>query len=407
MSRMMRMALIGIVCWAQAAPAENWPQFRGPRGDGTSHETNAPLRWGAAQNVKWKTPLLGEGHSSPIVWEQSVFVTAADEGRGRSLMRLDAHTGKVLWQKKVAAAAKESMHRENNSASSTPVTDGTRVITSFQVGDRVDLRCFDLDGKQLWAVQPLRFDGEHGYGYSPIIYNDLVLFDCRQEGEAALLALDKRTGSVRWRATPGNKRISHVTPLLITHGGQVQLVVSGSDETRSYNPNNGQPIWWCQGPSDVAVAGLVFGDGMVFAAAGYPDRTRMAVRVNGRGDVTKTHIAWSHRRQVTYVPSPVYHNGHVYSVIDEGMLCCFDTKTGQSKWENRLGGRFRSSLLLAGDRIYATSDKGLTTVFEANPRQFRALASNDLGEFCYATPAISNGRMFLRTGSNLFCLAQN
>jgi outer membrane protein assembly factor BamB len=407
MSRMMRVALIGMVCWSQAASAENWPQFRGARGDGTSHETNAPLQWSAAQNVKWKTPLPGAGHSSPIVWEESIFVTAADEGGGRSLMRVDANTGKIVWQKKVVTARKEAMHSENNSASSTPATDGTRVVTSFQVGDRVDLRCFDFDGKEIWAVQPLRFDGQHGYGYSPIIYKDLVLFDCRQEGEAALLALDKRSGAVRWRAVPANKRISHVTPLLITQGGQLQLIVSGSNETRSYDPSNGRAIWWCKGPSDVAVAGLVFGDGMVFATAGYPDRTRMAVRVNGRGDVTKTHVAWSLRRQVAYVPSPVFHGGHVYSIIDEGMVCCFDAKTGQSKWEHRLGGRFRSSLVLAGDRIYATNDKGLTTVFEANPGEFRALGSNDLGEFCYATPAISNGRMFLRTGSNLFCVGEN
>jgi outer membrane protein assembly factor BamB len=405
--RMIRLFVIGMVCGAWAAAAENWPQFRGPRGDGTSYDTNAPFQWNTARNVKWKTPLPGVGHSSPIVWEQSIFVTAAEEGGARNLIRVDVNTGKVIWQKKVATAGKESMHRENNSASSTPATDGARVITSFQVGDRVDLRCFDVEGKPLWAVQPLRFDGEHGYGYSPIIYKDLVLFDCRQEGEAALLALDKQTGAVRWRAVPGNKRISHVTPLLIEHGGQMQLIVSGSDETRSYNPDNGQAIWWCKGPSDVAVAGLVFGDGMVFATAGYPDRTRMAVRVDGRGDVTKSHIAWSHRRQVTYVPSPVYHKGHVYSVIDEGMVCCFDGKTGQSKWEHRLGGRFRSSLLLVGGRVYAMNDKGLTTVFEANPQEFRAVASNDLGEFCYATPAISNGRIFVRTGANLFCVGEN
>jgi hypothetical protein len=146
---------------------------------------------------------------------------------------------------------------------------------------------------------------------------------------------------------------------------------------------------------------------MVFVTAGYPDRTRMAIRLDGRGDVTKTHVAWSSRRQVTYVPSPVYHAGHVYSVIDEGMVCCFDAKTGQSKWEHRLGGRFRASLVLAAGRIYATNDKGLTTVFAANPQQFQALASNDLGEFCYATPAVSNGGIFLRAGENLYCVAEN
>jgi outer membrane protein assembly factor BamB len=392
---------------AQAVFAENWPQFRGPRGDGTSTETNVPMRWSATQNIKWKANIPGEGHSSPIVWERSVFVTSATDNGERHLIRVDAGTGKIIWQKKVATGPKESMHRENSSASSSPTTDGTRIVTSFQVGDRVDLRCFDFEGRQLWAVQPLRFDGQHGYSYSPIIYKDLVLFDCRQEGEAALLALDKRSGQVRWRAVPGNKRISHVTPLLIAHGNQTQLIVSGSDETRSFNPDTGQPIWWCNGPSDVAVAGLAYGDGMVFATAGYPDRTRMAIRVDGRGDVTKTHVAWSSRRQVTYVPSPVYHAGHLYSVIDEGMVCCFDAKTGQSKWEHRLGGRFRASLVLAGGRIYATNDKGLTTVFAPNPQQFHALASNDLGNFCYATPAISNGRMFLRAGQNLYCVAEN
>lgn len=393
-----------MLCSAQFACAENWPQFRGPRGDGTSMETNVPLQWSTSRNIKWKATIPGEGHSSPIVWERSVFVTSASDNGDRRLIRVDADTGKILWEKKVASASKESMHRENSRASSTPATDGARVVTSFQVGDRVDLRCFDFEGRQLWAVQPLHFDGEHGYSYSPIIYKDLVLFDCRQEGEAALLALDSRTGQIRWRATPGNKRISHVAPLLINYAGQPQLIVSGSDETRSYNPDNGQPIWWCNGPSDVAVAGLAYGDGLVFATAGYPDRTRMAIRVNGRGNVTKTHVAWSLRRQVTYVPSPVYHQGHLYSVIDEGMLCCFDARTGQSKWEHRLGGRFRSSLVLAAGRIYATNDKGVTTVFEANPHQFRSLASNSLDELCYATPAISNGRFFVRTGESLFCI---
>jgi outer membrane protein assembly factor BamB len=398
--------ILGTAFAAIVVQAENWPQFRGPRGDGTSAETNVPIRWNATENVRWKTLIPGEGHSSPVVWEKSVFITSSEASGNRLLLRLDADTGKVLWQKVVGRGPKESMHRENSSASSTPATDGKLVFTSFQIGDRVDLKCFDFDGKEVWSAQPLQFDGEHGYSYSPIIYKDMVLFDCRQEAEAALLALDKQTGKVRWKAAPGNKRISHVTPLLIQHGNQTQLIVSGSDETRSYDPDTGKPIWWCEGPSDVAVAGLSYGDGKVFVTAGYPNRTRMAVRVDGRGDVTRSHIAWSSRRQVTYVPSPVYHQGHVYSVIDEGMMCCFDAKTGESTWEHRLGGRFRSSLVLAAGRIYATNDKGLTTVFEANPKEFRAIASNDVKQFCYATPALSNDRIFLRTGNEMWCIEQ-
>lgn len=387
-----------------ALHAENWPQFRGPRGDGVSGEKNAPLRWSATENVLWKTPIPGEGHSSPIVWGESVFVVGVRKETGeRLLLRLEAGTGKVVWQRTVLTAPVEPMHRENSAASSTPTTDGTHVFTSFQAGERVDLRCFDFDGNLVWQAQPLAFEGEHGYTYSPVVDGDLLFFDCRQEGEAALLALDKRTGKIRWRAEPGMKRISHVPPLLVGKGAGRQLIVAGSDEMRGFKPETGEPIWWCKGPSDVAVAGLSHGDGMVFASAGYPSRTRMAVRIDGRGDVTGSHVAWSIRRQVTYVPSPVFHEGHLYTVEDAGLLFCFDARTGEAKWEHRLGGRTRSSLVLAEGRIYSTNEKGVTTVFAADPTAFRPLATNDLGEFCYTTPAISGGRLFLRSGENLWC----
>jgi outer membrane protein assembly factor BamB len=268
----------------------------------------------------------------------------------------------------------------------------------------VDIRCFDYTGKQIWSAQPLRFDGQHGYSYSPVLYGSLLLFDCRQEGEAAFIALDKRTGQLRWSVFPGRKRISHVTPLLIQNGAQRQVVVCGSDEIRSYDPNNGQPLWWCRGPSDVAVAGLSHGNGLVFATAGYPARTRMAVRVDGRGEVTRSHVAWSFRQQATYVPSPVYHDGYLYTVLDEGMVFCFEAMSGRPVWDHRLGGRFRASLVLANGLVYATNDRGATTIFEAKPTAFRAVATNDLKQFCYATPAIADARLFVRTSEHLYCL---
>jgi outer membrane protein assembly factor BamB len=182
------------------------------------------------------------------------------------------------------------------------------------------------------------------------------------------------------------------------------LIVSGSDETASYDPVSGRQLWWCEGPSDVAVAGLAFGDGLVFATAGYPARTRMGIRIDGSGDVTESKIAWKSRRQVTYVPSPVYHKGCFYSVLDEGMLVCLDAKSGEARWEQRLAGRFRSSLVLVDGLIHATNDQGLTTIFRASPDSFQQVAVNHLNEFCYATPAISNGRLFIRTGENLYCV---
>jgi len=390
---------------ATAASAANWPQWRGPNGDGISDETEVPVKWSASENIAWKTPLPGNGHSSAVIWQDRVFLTAAlPESRQRVLLSFDSHTGKTLWQHTVVTAAVEPMHRENSPASSTPVTDGERVFTSFQNGKRVDLQCYDFAGKRLWSAQPLEFDGEHGYSYTPLLYRDLVILDCRQEGEAALLALDKHTGQVRWRVEPSRRRISHITPLLVHDGRRRQLIVCGSNELRGVNPDDGEVLWSCRGPSDVAVAGLSYGDGLVFATAGYPDRTRMGVRVDGRGDVTDSHVAWKSRRQVTYVPSPVFHDGQFYSILDDGMLCCFNAKTGDTVWEYRLDGRVRSSLVLAGGNIYTTNDKGVTTVFRATPRGFESVSVNDLGEFCYTTPAIADGRIYLRTGKHLFCI---
>ena len=204
---------------ALSAPAANWPQWRGPNGDGISPETNVPFKWSATENVVWRTPVPGEGHSSPVVWQDSVFLTTAvSNSQERLLLRFDARTGKILWQRSVVTATVEAMHRENSPASSTPVTDGELVFTSFQNGKRVDLQAYDFTGKQIWSVQPLEFNGEHGYSYTPLLYRDLLIFDCRQEGEAALLALDKRTGKVRWRVEPAKRRISHITPLLINDG---------------------------------------------------------------------------------------------------------------------------------------------------------------------------------------------
>ena len=392
------------VC-ALTARAENWPQFRGPRGDGTSAEPNPPTQWSQTNNVAWKTPIPGEGHSSPVIWNNDIFLTSALENGERVLIKVDATSGKIAWQNVVASSEKEAMHRENSSASSTPATDGQSVITSFQVGDKVDIRSYDFNGKLQWSSQPLKFSGEHGYSYSPIFYKDLVILDCRQEGEAATIAFDKKSGAIRWKTEPKRQRISHIPPLLINDGRE-QLLVSGSDETASYDPATGKQLWWCKGPSDVSVAGLSYGSDLLFVTSGYPNRSRMAIRTDGSGDVTETKVAWKMSRQATYVPSPVYHNGHFYSILDEGMMLCFDAKDGEPKWSERLGGRYRASLLLADGLIYATNDKGVTTIFRASPEGFQQVARNELNEFSYASHALSNGRLFIRTDKNLYVIGK-
>jgi outer membrane protein assembly factor BamB len=297
------------------------------------------------------------------------------------------------------------MHRENSPASSTPVTDGERVYTSFQNGRRVEIGCYDYSGQRLWSVQPLRFRGMHGYSYTPVLHGDLVILDLCQNDESAVIALDKATGKVRWRFDRPQQDISHITPLLIEHDGQRQLITCGASQIRAFDPETGRSLWWCDGPTDVCVAGLASGDGLVFANGGYPKRIRMAVKASGQGDVSKTHVAWSTLREVSYVPSPLYHDGHFYSVVDDGFIYCFDANTGKAVWDHRLGGRFRSSLVYADGNLYASNDAGLTTVFRATPAGFQQVASNALDELIYSTPAIADGRLFVRTAGHLYCIA--
>src|SRR6185436_6945198 len=344
-------------------------------------------------------------HSSPVVWDKTVFLTTAAKDSGqRYVVRIDATTGKIAWQQLVLRAPVESMHRENSAASSTPVTDGTNIFTSFQNGPRADFQCYDFSGRKIWGIQPLSFKGMHGYSYTPVIYRDLVIFDMSQNDQSVVLALDKRTGKERWRYERKKQEISHVTPIVID-AARPQLIVCGGDEVRGFDPVSGNSLWWADGPTDVCVAGMSFGQDTVFVNGGYPRKTRMAVKATGAGDVTGTHIAWTTGREVTYVPSPVYHQGNLYTVVDDGLVYCFDPKTGNAIWNHRVGGRFRSSLVLAAGNIYATNDKGLTTVFRAAPEKFTPVATNDLSEFCYATPAISNGRIYMRTATHLYCIA--
>jgi len=387
------------------AGAANWPQWRGPNADGICTETGVPIEWSRDHHVVWKTAIPGIGHSSPIVWNDAVFLTTAfPEKKQRVLLRVDARTGRIVWQRVVVTAELEHIHRENSYASSSPATDGQRIYTSFAAFDRVNLQAYDFSGTKIWETEPTRFEGEHGYSYAPILRGDLLFLDCNQNDEPALLALDTKTGQVRWRVDKAGHDISHVAPLLVYSAGREQLLTCGSNRIQSFDPATGTEIWFCKGPTDVCVAGLAFGDDLLFATGGYPNRSRMVVRTTGTGEVTDTHIVWESHRAVSYVPSPVYCDGHFYSVLDNGLLHCFDANSGDTVWQRRLGGHFRCSLLLVEGNLWATNDQGMTTICKASPQDFQQIAVNDLHEFCYATPAIAHRRIYLRTKEHLYCI---
>ena len=203
---------------------------------------------------------------------------------------------------------------------------------------------------------------------------------------------------------PG-REVSHLPPLIVHSAGKDQAIVSGSSQILSIAPETGHVFWTCRGPSDVCVTSLVFGHDLVFATGGYPERTRMAVRTTGSGDVTDSHVVWSSKKAVSYVPSPVFSGNHVYSILDNGIVYCLDAADGHIVWEKRIGGHHRASLVLVDGNLMATNDQGVTTVFRATPERYEQVAENDLGEFCYATPAVAGGRIYIRTENHLYCIA--
>jgi outer membrane protein assembly factor BamB len=386
--------------------AEDWPGWRGPRGDGTSRETNLPVRWSATENVKWKTPIPGTGHSSPIVSGDRVFLTTCRETeRARVLLCLDCRDGRVLWERVVLTAPLEKKHKLNSYASSTPATDGTRVFISFLAADRMQVACYDFAGTKLWQVSPGEFHSVHGFCSPPVLYRDLVILNGDQDDpDAFLVALDKTSGAERWRAPrPGIR--SYCPPLVVEAAGRMQLVLSGAKTVASYDPDTGKQLWVIDGPTEQFVASFVYANGLLFMTSGYPEYHMLAIRPDGSGNVTDTHVVWRHTRGAGYVPSPVAWGRYFYNVKDDGLASCLEAQTGARPWTERLGPHHSASPVAAEGRLYFTDDEGVTYVLEAGPT-FKVLARNPLGEHCYASPAVARGNLFIRTSGHLWCIGK-
>jgi outer membrane protein assembly factor BamB len=391
-----------------AAAEADWPWWRGPALDGKSRGAKAPLRWGAKENVVWRTPLPGSGHSSPVLWGERIFLTTADESaRTQSVLALDRTSGKVLWTTVAHKGPLPRKNPKNSHASATPACDGTRVFSVFLGSDALHVTATDLDGKILWQEKAGGFRSEHGYGASPVLHGDLVIVSGDSLAGCFLAGLDRSTGKVVWKADrkATGRHGDYATPIIATLAGKPQLILMGLGEVSSYDPRTGKRLWNCKGPSEVTGCTPAFSDTLVFATGGYPEKNLLAIRADGSGDVTDTHVAWRSNSGVAYVPSPLYHDGLLYLVSDGGVATCFEAKSGKQLWQERLAGAFTSSPVLAGGRVYVTNESGRTHVFEAG-RTFRRAATNDLGERVLATPAICGGRVYLRTSQALYCIGE-
>ncbi|MBN1845186.1 MAG: PQQ-like beta-propeller repeat protein [Sedimentisphaerales bacterium] len=389
-----------------AARAEDWPQWRGPRRDGTSRETDVPVRWSGSENILWKTALPGKGHASPIVWADRIFlVTAIRETRQRILLALDRTSGNILWRQTVLAAPPERIHNLNSLASSTPCTDGQRVYVSFLDGDKMFVAAYDLDGKMLWEARPGPFASIHGYCSSPVLWNDKLILNGDHDGPGYLVALDRATGRTIWNQRRPNDTRSYCAPIICTSGDRNQLILSGSKCVASYDPDTGQQLWISDGPTDQYVASLVYNGELLFLTCGYPQRFLQGIRPDGSGNVTKTHVVWENQndRDCAYVPSPLAFGPYFLVVSDRGVASCLRARTGQLVWKQRLPGGHSASLVSAAGRVYFLSDDGVMTVIKP-AETFEQVAQNALGEQTFASPAISGGKIYIRGAEHLYCI---
>lgn len=413
-----------LLTFVTTAQAENWPGWRGPRGDGTSLEENIPVHWDgeSGENIVWKVAIPGEGHSSPIVWEDTIFqTTCLPETQERVLMCLDRETGETRWKRSVIKSSLETKHRLNSFASGTPATDGELVYVAFLETDgqmvparnvsktrnitsgNIVVAAYDYQGNRQWVSRPGAFASAHGFCSCPVLFEDLLIINGDHDGDSYIVALEKATGKQAWIVPRRHKTRSYVTPLIREIDGRTQMVFSGSRHIVSLDPRTGSEHWTIDGPTEQFVASMVDNGTHFFMVAGFPTYHVMAIRPDGKEDVTNTHVAWHQTNVRCYVPSPVVVGDYLMVADDRGTGNCFLTANGKRLWQGRLGRHFSASLVTAGGLAYFLADDGEMKVVRPGT-DLDIVAENKLGEVCQASPAISQGRIYLRSANHLFAI---
>ncbi len=382
-----------------------WSQFRGPTGDGVARLADPPISWNEGQNLAWKIAIPGRGWSSPVVSEGKIWLTAAveEEGSLRALA-VAAESGEILHDVEVfRPPAWGSHHAENSYASPTPVAEADRVYVHFGGYGTACLAAGD--GRPIWRSQPFEFDHEHGPGSSPVLFEDLLILTFDGARERYLTAYDKHSGEPRWKTPRSAERDHHLyaftTPLIVEHDGQPQLVSPGAGQASAYDPRSGEELWLVRYEGHANVPRPVAGLGMVFVATGYMKPRMLAIRPDGRGDVTDTHVVWDYHWQVPANPSPLLLGERMFFVTDHGNATWLDVRRGEDIWRQRLGGSHYASPIAAAGRIYTFSIEGETRVIAAED-EYRELARNQLDGSLRASPAVVGDALILRTESHLY-----
>ncbi len=392
---------------------ESWPQFRGSTGQGLYAGKYLPLEWSTSKNIRWKQPIPGKAWSSPIVLDQRIYLTTAvPKGEGKEgyqslcALCLDADSGKVVWEKEVIRqenATAPNIHGKNSHASPTPLTDGKRLYVHF---GHQGVACLSLGGEVQWINRDLSYKPVHGNGGSPVLGGGKLIFSCDGLDKQIVVALDCATGKVIWktaRKTTSLQRFSFHTPLIIEVDKKFQVVSAGSGVVNAYDLETGEEIWRVRHGGYSVVPCPVYGHGLVFLSTGYNTPELLAIRPDGHGDVTDTHIAWKTKKGAPLSASPLLVGDELYFISDSGTASCLDAKTGKSHWQERVGGNYSASPIFGAGKIFFLAEDGQTAVIEAG-KQFKSLGKNKLEERALASPAAADGVLYLRTEKHLWSI---
>ncbi len=392
-----------------ATRGDDWFQFRGPDGEGHSTAVGLPTHWSTIQNVRWKQAIPGKGWSSPICVGHQIFLTTAvPAGSSHSLhaVSLDAVTGKILWDVPVfdrLVPERARIHAKNSHSSPTPSAEGGRLYVHFGTHGTA---CLSLDGKVIWKTRELVYQPNHGSGGSPVLVDGLLVVSCDGSDVQFVAALDANTGHLRWKKDrppcDEPKKFAFGTPLVIEVQGRKQIVSPGANWVVAYEPETGNEIWRVRHEGYSVVPRPVFGHGLVYVATSFDSSQLLAIRPDGHGDVTDSHVAWRYTRSMPSTPSALLIGDDLFLISDAGIATCLNAKTGKVHWTHRVGGKFSASPFVAEGHIYILSESGETTIFQASPVRYIEVARNQLDEPALASPAVIDRGLLIRTAGELY-----
>lgn len=384
---------------ALSATENDWPQFRGPDGQGHASQRGLATSWSETENIGWKVPVAGRGWSSPVIANGQIWLTTAlNEGHSLHALCYDETGGELLHDIEVFQVEDPGkVHAKNSYASPTPILEANRVYVHF--GD-LGTACLTTEGKIVWQNEDLKYRHGHGPAGSPVLYGDLLIVSCDGTDVQYVVALDKQSGKLRWKSDRQG-RMAYSTPLVITVDGKDQLVSTGGDQAIAYEPETGREIWRVKYDGYSEVPRPAFGQGLLFLATGYDTPWLYAVRPGGQGDVTDSHVVWKLQKGAPLNPSPLVIGEELYLVSDQGIASCLDAATGEKHWQKRLPGNYSASPLLADGNIYFTNESGLTTVIKAGTK-FSEVAANQIDGQTQASLAVSGKAIFFRSADHLY-----